>query len=185
MGGTSKVARIDSVRSRPHQISTNNSHITWPHTWGNATARLQPLRRFLEAPTVLYGETLNQSHQEEPFQSRKHMANKIKGGIGNEYPIILTHFDTIFGPANKVAIETEEHNAEIWAASENDYCLPQEPELIHSLGKYSLVQPSGTALYLDIAALIDVYSKDRCPQTVGNIGKWNTQSNSYYKDHTP
>ena len=41
------------------------------------------------------------------------MANKIKGGIGNEYPIILTHFDTIFGPANKVEIETEEHNAEI------------------------------------------------------------------------
>ena len=99
----------------------------------------------MEAPTIFDGDTLNHAHQEELLQSRGDMAKKIKGDVRNEDPIILTHFDTIFGPANKAAMRTEEQNAEIREALSNDDFLPQELELRQALGKYSLVQPIGTA----------------------------------------
>ena len=63
--------------------------------------------------TVLDGETQNHAHQEDPIQSRKYMAKKLKGYIGNEDPIILTHFEIIFDPENKAAMTTEEQNAAI------------------------------------------------------------------------
>ena len=91
------------------------------------------------------------------------MVKKIKGDIGNKYHIILTYFGTIFGPANKGEMTTEEHNAEILVKLANDNCAHQEPEPIQALRKNSLVKPRGTTLYHDIIELMDAYSRHGCP----------------------
>ena len=60
-----------------------------------------------------------------------------------------------------------EYNADIWATFENDDHLTQEPELKQVLGKYSLVQPRGTALLHDASELFDTYSQEVFPADCG------------------
>ena len=64
-------------------------------------------------------------------------------------------------------MKTEEQNEVIWAVLANEDFFSQKQELKKSLGKYSLVQPIRTALYHDLSALIDAYSKDRFPTNCG------------------